>query len=205
MNSLVQGDGMRRWPVDELWLKYERKVLRFEPGMEHDFWALHSAEHGCGWCFCSAWWVPEWEGWAERTAEQNRAVREELLEKGEYDGYLLYRGGQPIGWCQVGPRDRLTKLCEQFGLNPDPEAWAITCFLIHPAYRRRGFARSLLRAVLDDLPARGARRVEAYPRRGPDLDPLDLWDGTESLFLEAGFEVIQEDPVRPVLGLELRR
>ena len=196
---------MGRWPVDEIWSEYERKVLRFVPGMEADFWALHNAEHGCGWCYCSAWWVPDWEGWAERSDEQNRKVREELLSRGEYDGYLLYRGGQPIGWSQVGPRDRLIKLCQQFDFKPDPETWAITCFLIHPDYRRRGFARSLLQGILGDLPARVVRRVEVYPRRGPDLSPGDLWNGPESLFLEAGFQEIKDDSVRPILQLELPR
>ena len=194
---------MRRRSQDEIWSNVERTVLRFRPGMEADFWALHNASHGCGWCYCSAWWVPDWEGWADRSDEQNRTVREQLLARGEYDGYLLYRGEQPIGWSQVGPRDRLTKLVHQLDLIPDPETWAITCFLLHPDFRRRGFARSLLHGLLSDLPSRGARRVEAFPRRGPDLDPLELWNGPESLFLEAGFAVLREDPFRPVLQLTL--
>ncbi len=195
---------MSRWPIDDMRATLKRRVERFRPGLEDDFWALHNPEHGCGWCYCSAWWVSEWEGWADRSAEDNRLVRQKLLDDGEYDGYLLYRGTQPIGWSQVGRRDRLAKLNEQFGFTPDPGTWAITCFLIHPAFRRRGFARSLLDAILQDLPERGARRVEAYPRRNPVLDPLDLWNGPESLFLRAGFEVVQDDAVRPVLGRTLR-
>ena len=196
---------MGRWPLDDFLPQHERKVLRFMPDMETDFWALHNARHGCGRCFCSAWWLPDWEGWAVRSVEQNQAVREQLLARDEYDGYLLYRGKQPVGWSQVGPRDRLAKLCRQFNLKPDPEAWAITCFLIHPDFRRRGFARSLLRGILKDLPARGARRVEAYPRRGPELGPRELWNGPESLFLEAGFQESKDDSVHPILQLELRR
>ena len=194
---------MGQWPIDEMLSRYDRRVVRFEPGLELDFWSLHSVEHGCGWCFCSAWWVPDWEGWASRTAQQNMAVREELLARGEYDGYLLYRGEQPIGWSQVGLRDRLDKLCEQFDLEPNPGTWAITCFLIHPDHRRLGFARSLLFGILEDLPKRGANRVEAFPRRGRGLTPLDMWNGPEALFLEAGFEVIHDHPIRPILGLNL--
>lgn len=196
---------MDRRSKDEIWSKYERKVVQFAPELEADFWALHSAEHGCGWCYCSAWWISDWQGWADRSDKQNRAVREELLTRGEHDGYLLYRGDQPVGWCQVGPRDRLIKLCNQFGHSPDPDTWAITCFLIHPDFRRRGFARSLLQGILRDLPARGARRVEAYPRRSPDPHPGDIWNGPEALFLEMGFIEIKADPVRPVLQLELLR
>ena len=192
---------MGRWPIEDMLSEFKLSILRFQPGLEADFWNLHSPDHGCGWCFCTAWWVPEWDEWGVRSAEQNRAVREELLTRGEYDGYLLYRGERPIGWSQVGRRDRLLKLREQFGLEPDHDTWAITCFMIHPDYRRRGFARSLLSAILGDLPARGARRVEAFPRRGHDLDSCDLWNGPEALYLEAGFEVIQDDPIRPILEL----
>lgn len=195
---------MARWPIDEMLSKPKRRVVRFQTGMEADFWKLHSPEHGCGWCFCSAWWVADWAGWGERSAQQNREVREALLQSGEYDGYLLYRGNQPIGWSQVGRRDRLKKLCVQFGLESDPDTWAITCLLIHPDYRRRGFARSLLIAILDDLGKQGVHRVEAFPRRGSDLGPHDLWNGPESMYLEAGFEVVHEDPTRPVLRIKLR-
>lgn len=178
-------------------------VHRFDASRRADFFRLHSAAHGADWCFCAAWHVPTWEGWGERTAAENRAVRESLLDRGEYDGYLLYVDDEPAGWCQVGPRDRLPKLVGQFGLTPDAEAWAITCFLIAPAQRGQGLAGQLLRAVLADLRARGVRYVEAFPKRGADLDALDLWNGPEGMFRRAGFRVVQEDPAGPVLTLDL--
>jgi len=54
----------------------------------------------------------------------------------------------------------------------------------------------LLRGVLDDLPARGAERVEAYPKRGESLDELDLWNGPEELYRRAGFEVVVDGEPR---------
>ena len=138
--------------------------------------------------------MPPWEEWADRTPDQNRALREALLERGEYDGYLLYADGAPVGWCQVGPRDRLAKLVR----------WAITCFLIAPGFRGQGLARALLEAVLADLRRRGdVRRVEAFPRRGAGGDVLALWNGPEALFRATGFSVVKDDPVRPVLALAL--
>jgi ribosomal protein S18 acetylase RimI-like enzyme len=184
-------------------------IRRFEPALVDDFFRLHSPANDHGWCFCAAWWTPApggaptWDGWGERSAEQNRAVRQELLERGEYDGYLLYESEEPAGWCQAGKRDRLEKLCRQMGLEPDPHAWAITCFFIAPAHRKRGLARRLLHAVLEDLRARGARRVEAFPKRGEGLDEMDLWNGPEAMFLQAGFRVVKDHPARPVLVLEL--
>lgn len=178
-------------------------IHRFDPGRRADFFRLHSEANDAGWCFCAAWWVGSWAGFGERTMAENRALRESLLDRGEYDGYLLYADGVPVGWCQAGPRDRLSKLTRQFGLEPDPTTWAITCFLIAPAYRRQGLAARLLEGVLADLGTRGVRRVEAFPRRGPDQDALDLWNGPESLFQRAGFQVVRDDPVRPILALGL--
>ena len=61
----------------------------------------------------------------------------------------------------------------------------------------------LLGEVLKDLPRRGARRVEVFPRRGKELDDLDIWNGPETMFIKAGFEVILDDPVRPILAVDL--
>jgi hypothetical protein len=83
------------------------------------FYELHAGPER-GWCSCVAWWVPDWEGFGERTAEENRALREALFARGEYDGYLAYADGRAVGWAQVGRRDRLAKLLSQFSLAPDP-------------------------------------------------------------------------------------
>lgn len=178
-------------------------VRRLDAARERDFWAVQSSEHGCGWCACVAWWVPTWDGFGERTAEENRGLRAELFQRGEFDGYLAYERGQPIGWCQVGPRDRLPKLVRQFALAPDPACFAITCFLVLPHARRRGVARAMLAHVLDDLRARGVARVEAYPRAEATADPLDLWTGPLGLYEEAGFRAREPAAARPVLALDL--
>ncbi len=174
------------------------RIHRHEPSREEDFARLH-----CGpGCHCVAWWVPTWDGWGKRTEEENRALRAELYESEEYDGYLAYDGEQPVGWCQVGARDRLPKLREQFGLTPDSYTWAVTCFLVDRASRRTGVARALLSRILDDLASNPlVRRVEAFPKRGHAVG--ELWNGPEPLFLEQGFQVVVEAALRPVLALEL--
>jgi ribosomal protein S18 acetylase RimI-like enzyme len=178
-----------------------KAVHRLDASRRADFYRVHCTANGTDWCFCAAWYVPTWTGWGDRTADENRQVREALFAHGEHDGYLLYVDGDPVSWCQVGPRDRLEKLVRQFGLAPDPDTWAITCFLIAPTHRRQGLAAFLLREVLVDLRARGVKRVEAFPKRGEALDALDLWNGPEAMFRAAGFAVVQDDPQRPVLAL----
>lgn len=179
-------------------------VRRLTPDRRADFHALHSEACNAGWCCCVAWWVPTWAGWGERTAEENRALRDHLFDRGEYDIVLLYEDERPVASCQVGPRDRLEKLTRQLALEPDPDCHAITCFLVAPDRRRRGRARVLLRGVLDDLRARGVKRVEAYPRRGADLPDGEAWTGPAALYAEEGFTVLREDATHPVLSLSLR-
>ena len=179
-----------------------RKVVRFDASCREDFFRVHSDANEAGWCQCVAWWVPTWDGWGDRTAEANRRLRDELLDRGEYDGYLLYVDGVPAGWCQVGPRDRLAKLARQYRLEPDPTTWALSCIMIAPASRGKGLAAFLVQEGLRDLRARGVRRVEAYPKRGEGLDAADVWTGPEPLWRSAGFQVVRDDPRRPVLAVE---
>ena len=181
----------------------KKKILRFTSSRRPAFFQLHRTQHNAGWCFCVAWWVPTWDKWGERTAQENLLLRQDLCDRGEYDGYLLYVDDAPVGWCQVGPRDRLTKLTQQFKLPPDPETWAITCFLIAPAYRRQGLATYLLREVLRDLRRCGVHRIEVFPRRGKGLGGEDFWTGPEPMFCAAGFNVARDDPKRPIYVLEL--
>jgi ribosomal protein S18 acetylase RimI-like enzyme len=179
-------------------------VAPVDTSRRSDFFRVHREAHGTGWCYCVAWWTPTWEGWGARTAEENRALREQLFDRGEYDGYLLYANGEPVGWCQCGPRDRLTKLCQQFRLAPDPAAWAITCFVIASRLREGGLAHHLLAAVLRDLQSRGVGHVQAFPRRGQGMPPEEVWTGPEALFQKAGFKVERDDPRRPVYGKWLK-
>lgn len=178
----------------------ELEVVRFDEIRRDDFARLHSDANGAGWCRCVAWWVPTWEGWGDRTAAQNAELRDALCDAGHYDGYLAYDAGEPVGWCQAGPRDRLEKLVQQLELEPDPAVWAITCFLVAPSHRHRGVARALLRHALADFHRLGVTRVEAYPREGAGLDEGELWTGPAALFLAEGFRHASDTPRGPVLA-----
>jgi len=176
------------------------EVRRLTPDLDGallDF--LGDEEDGRGHCFCAAWWVPTWEEWKTRTPAENRAQRAALLARGERDGYLLFDGGRAVGWCQAGPRDRLTKLLKQYGLPADPAVWAVTCFEIAPSHRGRGAAAFLLRGVLEDLRSRGATRVQGFPRCGAGLEPGQAWTGPEGLFRSAGFAEVARAERGPVL------
>jgi GNAT superfamily N-acetyltransferase len=161
---------------------------------------------GCkdgGWCACVAWWVPSWEGFSERTADENHHLRKYLFANGEYDGYLAFEVDEPVGWCQVGPRDRLHKLRSQFDLEPELGTWAITCFKVRPDRRRQQIAMTLLAGVIADLPSRGATRLEGFPKRLEGGDASTLWTGPEDLYVKMGFQLVRDDPRKPIYALEL--
>ena len=180
------------------------EVRRLTPDLDAPFLRFMADEAaGRGACFCAAWWVPTWEEWGDRTPARNRSLREDLLARGERDGFLLLDAGEAVGWCQAGPRDRLGKLVRQYGLAPDPEAWAVTCFEVAASHRGRGAARLLLDGVIADCRARGVRRIEGFPRCGAALPPGEAWTGPERLFLGAGFRKVGGGPRGPVLRLDL--
>ncbi len=173
-------------------------IKRLSRACEDDFYRIHCATTGNGWCHCVAWWVPTWEGWSERTAEQNAGLRRDLFSNGVHDGYLIHSGGTLAGWCQAWKRDVFPKLATQFGATPDAGAWMIGCILVLPEFRARGVATNALSQVVDDLKLRGARSIDTYPRRGA-LEPGELWNGPESTYVRLGFKVVRDDAKRPVL------
>ncbi|PKK82866.1 MAG: hypothetical protein CVT49_11795 [candidate division Zixibacteria bacterium HGW-Zixibacteria-1] len=179
------------------------KVRSLTEETSGDYFRLHSDDNKHGWCYCVAWWVPTWEGWSQRSIEDNRSMREHLFRIGEYDGYLMYDGDEPIGWCQAGPRDRLVKLITEYRLPYDSDIWAITCFFIITKYRDIGLGQHMLKEILEDLRKKGVRYVQGFPRRGKNLKVDDLWTGPENFFVNAGFNLERDDPNYPIYGLKL--
>lgn len=177
------------------------KVEPLSPKNQADFFDFHSRVGGE--CFCTAWWVPTWDEWRTRNGADNHKLRGELLAGGEYDGYLIYADGRPAGWCQVGKRDRLSKLVTQFGLQPEPEVCAITCFQIDPEFQRRGLASKLLTAVLTALRAKGVQRVQAYPKIDATLPAESQWTGPAGLYEKAGFRKLRDNKTRAIYEIDL--
>ena len=171
-----------------------------------DFVRLFS--QGSGWDFCQCMHfhrprrLPREQWLTTRAARgtRNRRQKRALLEKGCARGILVYAKGEPVGWCQYGPREELPRIDNQRvyqGLAPESSErlWRITCFAVLKPYRRRGVASSALRAALESIRREGGGLVEAYP--------ITQWlsrafgnestHGTESMFVKAGFK-----PVTPL-------
>ena len=199
---------MDRSPNDP---RSELEVHPLDPARVPDFDQIHAEAGACGWCQCVAWWVPSWVGWAERSAEENRALRERLFQDGEYDGYLLYWKGEPVGWMQLGPVGRLQKLWNGYHLDElevTPRDLAVSCVFLRSSVRRKGWLHVFLEEVIRDLetnppPGRTPNgQLLAFPRRG-QRPAEDVWTGPDAVFAAAGFRVLRDEGDRAVLARPL--
>lgn len=168
-----------------------------------DFARLFS--QGSGWDFCQCMHfhrphsLPK-DQWLRTRAERgtrNRRQKRALVEQGSAHGILVYSNGEPVGWCQYGPREELPRVDHQRayrGLAPlgAEKLWRITCFAVLKPYRRRGVASLALRAALEAIRRRGGGLVEAYPitRWLARAFGNESTHGTESMFVKAGFEPV---------------
>jgi GNAT superfamily N-acetyltransferase len=184
-------------------MRSDLRIERLGETSETAFLALHDDRHGAGWCRCVAWYVPTWDGWMERTVAENLALRCALHAEGRHDGLLAFVDETPVGWAQLGPRDRLPKLVAQLALDADPGVWAVTCLLVAPAHRRSGVAAALLGAAKAHAREAGATRLEGYPRTTPIDEDGDAWTGTPALFAAAGFSVVRDGAPRAVVAIDL--
>ena len=101
---------------------------------------------------------------------------------------LGYLDGEPVAWCSIAPRETYRAgLYRPSGDEPDG-VWSLACSYVPRRLRRRGIARRLLDAAVDDARSRGAAVIEAYPV-DPD-SPSYRFMGFVPLFEAAGFRQV---------------
>lgn len=130
---------------------------------------------------------------------QNRADLDERIRRGATIGYLAYTYGKPAGWCNASPRSAYP--IRRKGTEDD-KVGLVACFVIAPPYRRHGVAGKLLEAAIEEFRARGMKRVQAHPRISTE-DDAPNYHGPLSLYLEAGFEIIEQNEKSAVVVKEL--
>lgn len=152
-------------------------------------------------CFCMHWRRPD-EGYPDHRDNRDRFA--EIVETETTPGLLGYVDDGPVGWVQVGPRDRFPTIRRSPLVKPvdDVEPWSINCFVVRAGHRRRGVGRGLLEAAIDYAVDAGAQTLEAYPVDGPRSSSVDYFTGTLGMFTEHGFtEIIRRNDTRPIVRL----
>lgn len=168
-----------------------------------DFVRLFSQGNGWDFCQCMHFQRPrslpkeQWLPTRAARGKRNRRQKQALVKQGCAHGILVYAKGEPVGWCQYGPREELPRIDNQRiyrGLAPDStqRLWRITCFAVLKPYRRRGVASAALQAALEAIRRQGGGLVEAYPitRWLSRAFGNESTHGTESMFVKAGFKAV---------------
>ena len=142
------------------------------------------------WCMSHRLQAAEIEQLGDGNRE--RAMRR-LCEREHPPGVVTYRDGEPVGWCNIGPRTEIARLTGSRLIRPVDElpVWSIVCVIVRPGHRRQGVTAQLIEGAVAYAASHGAPAVEAYP-----VDPSGRMDvtmafvGTKSMFEQAGFRVI---------------
>ncbi|CAH0168894.1 hypothetical protein SRABI76_01228 [Microbacterium oxydans] len=163
-------------------------------------------------CQC-IWPVLSNKDWNETTAPQRTEMFRKEIAAGPPPGIIAYVDGDAAGWIRIGPRTMQariprTRIIAAATTEPfdDESVWAVTCFVVRREHRGAGLNRLLLDAAVGYARSSGARLIEGYPvdTRGEKQRTNDLFHGTLSTFLAAGFEKQTEmKPGRTLVALAL--
>lgn len=116
-----------------------------------------------------------------------------LCDGGHPPGVVTYRDGEPVGWCNIGPRAEITRLSRSRLIRPvdDLPVWSIVCVVVRPGHRGQGVTAPLLEGAVAYAASRGAPAVEAHPVDPPGrMDLTMAFVGTKPMFERAGFRVV---------------
>jgi GNAT superfamily N-acetyltransferase len=142
------------------------------------------------WCLSHRLQAAEIEQLGDGNREQ--AMRR-LCERDHPPGVVTYRDGEPVGWCNIGPRTEITRLARSRLIRPVDElpVWSIVCVIVRPGHRQQGVTAPLIEGAVAYAASHGAPAVEAYPVDPPGrMDQTMAFVGTRSMFEQAGFRVI---------------
>ena len=88
------------------------------------------------WCLSHRLQAAEIERLGGGSREQ--AMRR-LCEREHPPGVVTYLDGEPVGWCNIGPRTEITRLARSRLIRPvdDVPVWSIVCVIVRPGASQR--------------------------------------------------------------------
>ena len=145
-----------------------------------------------GGCWCT--WFHTFHAEKTFTAEGNHALKEQLVQEDRAHAALVFDGDEAVAWAQYGPPAELPNIHhrkeyeETLDTLPD---YRITCIFVDKKYRRKGVTAIALRGAIDLIAEAGGGIVEGYPHDTDGTKVSVLYDGTRSLFEDAGFTYVR--------------
>ncbi len=161
-------------------------------------------------CYCVTWrsddsYVGDNNHWFP-TREERRARAIQFVKDGSLQGYLAYRGGEIVGWCNAtsdcrGGVDYLRAFWPIEEYHANVKVKSIFCFVIAPQVQRMGVATKLLERVCRDAAADGFDFVEGYANQ--EYAPIDF-RGPLAMYEKCGFTKGAEREGRVVVRRALK-
>lgn len=145
-----------------------------------------------GGCWCT--WFHTMHSEKTFTAENNRALKHELVLQNRAHAALVLDGDDAVAWCQYGSPAELPNIYHRkeyeatLDLTPD---YRTTCLFVDKGMRRSGMSRIALDGAVELIAAAGGGVVEAYPHDNDGAKVSNLYSGTRALFESAGFAYIR--------------
>jgi GNAT superfamily N-acetyltransferase len=146
------------------------------------------------WCLSHRLQAKEIEELGGTGPDAREHAMRSLCEREHPPGVVTYLDGEPVGWCNIGPRSEITRLAQSKLILPtdDLPVWSIVCVVVRSGFRRRGVTGHLLEGAVAYAASHGAPAVEAHPV-DPGDERMDLtmaFVGTKGMFEKAGFTVV---------------
>jgi GNAT superfamily N-acetyltransferase len=180
------------------------EIRPFRPELADDLAELFATDASANACWCM-WFVTSVKDFHAAGPEGNRAGFEALARASDEPmGLLAYRGGRPVGWCAVGPKERFARAVRTPTLRghagaPGP-TWFVPCFFVRAEARRTGVTRQLLASAVAMAAEHGAELVEGFPAAGArPASGGDRQVGSEGVFAAQGFEPVHRPSAKRVV------
>ncbi|MDD5937001.1 MAG: GNAT family N-acetyltransferase [Clostridiales bacterium] len=163
-------------------------------------------------CYCVCYSSDDQTGYDFQSKDVRRNYALKYIKEGKIRGFLAYKDGKVIGWCNVNDRDEcyqcqgwnnmLSAVKKEDTDHKGLKIKSIFCFTISPVMRRHGIAAKFLEYVLNDAKKKGYDVVEAYPYK----EFINIYYdhmGPYELYKKYDFTTYQELGKRVVLRKDL--
>jgi GNAT superfamily N-acetyltransferase len=127
-------------------------------------------------------------------ADDNRALKQRLVRQGRAHAALVFDGDEAVAWCEYGTPVELPNIYHRKQYDAELDTlpdYRITCIFVDKKYRRKGLTAVALRGALDLISEAGGGVVEGYPHDTEGKKVSVLYDGTRTLFEDAGFRYVR--------------
>lgn len=189
------------------------KVVRFNKSRAEDYLqAFEKASHGSVVCYCTHWSMTEDEIESKiivpvrsNTMQFNQSAKkmaEELIVHEKIHGYLAYKDGVPVGWCNCDDKSNYMFLARHIQpTTGDKQIKSISCIKKFGDNDFQEVGSAILDTVCKEARIEGYVCIEVYPHKGA-MTCVDYEDVVK-LYLSNGFREIKRQGEGIVLEKKL--